>query len=121
MLSFKNGMFGRFLSILLNDGRGGENVKKKMSVFAFSCFLITVIVSGCGSVVDKPCDWCGKSPSVAYNTSDGSKSYVCKDCSKNCAICGKKATKHSENMLGMVIFMCDDCYKDAGGQVTYNK
>lgn len=30
--------------------------------------------------VDKPCDWCDKRPSVAYDMSDGSKSYVCMDC-----------------------------------------
>lgn len=97
----------------MNNGRGEEKSEKYMSVFAFSCFMITVIASGCGSVADEPCDWFGKSPSVAYKISDVSKSYVCKDCSKNCAICGKKATKHSENMLGMVIFRCDECYQDA--------
>lgn len=35
------------------------------------------------SVSDKPCDWCGHSPTVAYKESDGSYSYVCKDCRKN--------------------------------------
>lgn len=49
---------------------------------------------------------------MEYKTSDGSKAYVCKDCSKECAWCGKKATKHYENMLGMVVFVCDDCYKE---------
>lgn len=49
---------------------------------------------------------------MEYKTSDGSKAYVCKDCSKECALCGKKATKHYENMLGMVVFVCDDCYKE---------
>lgn len=35
------------------------------------------------SVSDKPCDWCGHSPTVAYKESDGSYSYVCKECRKN--------------------------------------
>ncbi len=42
------------------------------------------------SVSDKPCDWCGHSPTVAYKESDGSYSYVCKECRKKCAWCGKK-------------------------------
>lgn len=51
------------------------------------------------SVSDKPCDWCGHSPTVAYKESDGSYSYVCKECRKKCAWCGKKATRHYENMM----------------------
>lgn len=62
--------------------------------------------------VDKPCDWCGKSPSVAYETSDETESYVCDDCSKVCTWCGEKAVRHYENGIGMIVFVCDDCYKD---------
>lgn len=69
------------------------------------------MLSRCAAVVDEPCDWCGSSPSVAYKMSDGSYSYVCKECSKQCFMCGKKATKHYENLAGMMSFACDDCYE----------
>ena len=47
--------------------------------------------------------------------SDGSYSYVCKDCSKECAWCGERATKHYENLLGMMVFVRDDCYEEIAG------
>lgn len=77
-------------------------------VVAAAIFIITRFTA----TVDKPCDWCGSKPSVAYKMSDGSYSYVCKDCSKECALCGDKATKHYENALGMMVFVCNDCYKE---------
>lgn len=92
-------------------------MKKRISAILWGCMMMAAIAAGCGgTAVDKPCDWCGKSPSIAYQVSDGSDSYVCKECSKKCALCGKKATKQSENMLGMAIFLCDDCYQEAGGK-----
>lgn len=76
-------------------------------VIAVAIFIITRFTS----VVDEPCDWCDNSPSVAYKMSDGSYSYVCKDCSKKCVWCGEKATKHYENLANMMVFVCDDCYE----------
>ena len=78
-----------------------------IAVFVFVIFIITRFTT----TVDEPCDWCHNSPSVAYKMSDGSYSYVCKDCSKKCALCGDKATHHYENLLGMMVFVCDDCYE----------
>lgn len=43
------------------------------------------------SVSDKPCDWCGHSPTVAYKESDGSYSYVCKECRKKMCMVWKKS------------------------------
>lgn len=92
-------------------------MKKKIYAIAGSCMLIAAIAAGCdGKTVDKPCDWCGKSPSVAYQVKDGSNSYVCKKCSEICALCGKKATKQGENLLGMAIFLCSDCYEKEVGK-----
>lgn len=79
-----------------------------VAVVAIALFIITRFTA----TVDEPCDWCGNSPSVAYKLSDGSYSYVCKECSKYCALCGDKATKHYENMLGVMVFVCDDCYDE---------
>ena len=63
--------------------------------------------------VDMPCDWCRKRPSVAFETSDGSEAYVCRDCMKTCMICEKKrAVKHYENLAGMIVFVCEDCYRE---------
>ena len=65
-----------------------------------------------GRTVDKPCDWCGSSPSVAYtvtNDSDGI-CYVCRECSRTCMMCGsRRASKHFETLYGMIMFVCDDC------------
>lgn len=82
-----------------------------IAVIAIAIFMITRFTS----TVDESCDWCGDRPSVAYKVSDGSYSYVCKDCSKECAWCGDKATKHYENMVGMMVFVCNDCYKEVTG------
>lgn len=79
-----------------------------VAVIAVAAFIITRFVS----TVDEPCDWCGHSPSVAYKVSDGSYSYVCRDCSKECALCGDRATKHYENLIGTMVFVCKDCYKE---------
>lgn len=77
--------------------------------------LIFIITRFTGATVDEPCDWCGNRPSVAYEMSDGSYSYVCDDCSKECAWCGNKATKRYENLAGMMVFVCDDCYEEVAG------
>lgn len=77
--------------------------------------VVLFIVTRFTSTVNEPCDWCGNRPSVAYKMSDGSYSYVCKDCSRECAWCGERATKHYENLLGMMVFVCDDCYNDVSG------
>lgn len=63
-------------------------------------------------LVNQSCDYCHRSPSMEFETSDGSKAYVCKECSKECMICHKKATKHYENLIGTIVFVCDDCYKE---------
>lgn len=44
-------------------------------------------------------------------SSDGSYSYVCKECRKKCAWCGKKATRHYENMMHKEVFVCEETYK----------
>ena len=80
-------------------------------VVAVALFIITRFTA----TVDEPCDWCGSRPSVAYKMSDGSYSYVCKDCSKECAWCGERATIHYENLLGMMVFVRDDCYEEIAG------
>lgn len=80
--------------------------------------IVTVaifVVTRFTSMVDEPCDWCRSRPSVAYKMSDGSYSYVCRDCSKECAWCGDKATKHYENLAGMMVFVCNDCYEEIAG------
>lgn len=81
-------------------------------VIATTIFIITRFAA---TTVDEPCDWCGNRPSVAYEMSDGSYSYVCKECGKECAWCGDKATKHYENLAGMMVFVCDDCYEEIAG------
>lgn len=103
----------------VTSGKNAGVPKKKASgkapkaLIAIAAVIVVVIVAiAIPRPVNKPCDWCNSRPSMEYKTSDGSKAYVCKDCSKECALCGKKATKHYENMLGMVVFVCDDCYKE---------
>lgn len=87
------------------------NIRMKMVVMIV--VIMSVCLSGCSATVDKPCDWCSKSPSVEYENSDGDKSYVCKECSSVCMICGeKKAERKAENLLGMVMFVCEDCYEE---------
>lgn len=90
----------------------------KKKIITGSILLVAVIVIVWRlflllSMSAEPCDWCGDSPSVAYKTSDGSKAYVCRKCSKECAWCDNRATNHYENLLGMIVFVCDDCYEDA--------
>lgn len=84
---------------------------KKVALIAVVAAVAIFIITRFTSTVDEPCDWCRSRPSVAYKMSDGSYSYVCKDCSKKCAWCGEKATKHYENLAGMMVFVCDDCYE----------
>lgn len=89
--------------------------KKKIAVGVIGVIVVAIAVLAITqftATVDEPCDWCGDSPSIAYELSDGSYSYVCKECSQNCALCGEKATKHYENMLGMIVFVCGDCYEE---------
>lgn len=102
-----------------NSGVSVEKVTKapsgKIKKIIISAVLIIAIVVGASSLFslkNEPCDWCGHSPSVAYKTSDGGKSYVCRDCSKECAWCDNRATKHYENYFEMIVFVCRDCYED---------
>lgn len=85
---------------------------KKVVLGVAAAIVILYVITRYTSTVDKPCDWCGNRPSVAYKMNDDSYSYVCKDCSKECAWCGKRATKHYENLADMMVFVCDDCYKE---------
>ena len=103
--------------------QGSENRSSKkraglligIAAAAAAVFIGTFVIRTASGTVDEPCDWCGKTPSVAYaveNDSDG-VSYVCRECSSTCMLCGsKKATKHQENLLGMMLFVCDDCHQD---------
>lgn len=85
----------------------------RMKIMIMMVAIMSICLAGCSTTVDKPCDWCEKSPSVEYTNSDGEPSYVCKKCSSVCMICGdKKPTKKGQNLLGMVMFVCDDCYED---------
>lgn len=85
---------------------------KKLFVGIAIAIIVVIAIFIVPHTVNEPCDWCNHRPSMEFKTSDGSKAYVCKDCSKDCAWCNKKATKHYENMLGMIVFVCNDCYKD---------
>lgn len=86
------------------------NTRMKRVVMVFA--IMSMYLVGCSPTVNKPCDWCGSKPSVAYKNSDDTASYVCKECSSVCMICGeKKAEKKCENLLGMVMFVCDECYE----------
>ncbi len=93
--------------------RNSSNSKK---VIAIGCIAVIAVAAAFfffrNPIADEPCDWCGDRPSIAYETSDGSTSYVCKDCSSECALCGDKASRHYENLLGMIVFVCDDCYEE---------
>ena len=92
-----------------------SGVWKKVILGAALIAIVVFVITRFTSTVDEPCDWCGNKPSVAYKTSDGSYSYVCRDCSSECAWCGDKATKHYENLAGMMVFVCDDCYEEIAG------
>lgn len=77
--------------------------------------LAFVLVFGLWNLryANEPCDWCGRTPSVVFKTSDGSKAYVCKECMRYCMLCERKrATKHYENMAGTMVFVCDECYRE---------
>lgn len=89
--------------------------RKKSALCIAAVLAVIFIITRFTSTVDEPCDWCGDSPSVAYKVSDGSYSYVCKECSKECAWCGDKATKHYENLMGRMVFVCNDCYQEIAG------
>lgn len=73
--------------------------------------VIAVFLIFGNKTVNEPCDWCGNSPSVVYQTSSGREAYICKDCSKTCMLCGKKASHQYEKLLGTITFVCDNCYK----------
>ncbi len=75
-------------------------------------FLLVLSIMLSTHLVNKPCDYCGRTPSIAYKTSDDSMAYVCRDCSKECMLCHKKATKHYENLIGTMVFVCNDCYEE---------
>lgn len=83
----------------------------KRIVNLISVLLIAGVLAACSATVDKPCMYCNNRPSKEYVMSDGSKVYVCKECSSECMFCNKKATKHYESLLG-VVFACPECYKD---------
>lgn len=110
---------GAPISVTQNESVASSGTVKKRKGYAklFAGIAVAVVVLVAILVmphtVDERCDWCGRRPSMAFKTSDGSTAYVCKDCSKECAVCGRRATKHYENLLGMIVFVCDDCYKEA--------
>lgn len=83
----------------------------KRIVNLISVLLIAGVLSACSATVDEPCMYCNNRPSKEYAMSDGSKVYVCEECSSECMFCNKKATKHYESLLG-VVFVCSECYKD---------
>ena len=85
--------------------------RKKMALVTAAVVIAIFIITRFTATVDEPCDWCGNRPSVAYKMSDGSHSYVCRDCSKKCIWCGDKADRHYENAAGMMVFICNDCYE----------
>lgn len=90
--------------------------RRKKAIIGISIVMVVFfVVTRFTAMVDEPCDWCRSRPSAAYKMSDGSYSYVCRDCSKECAWCGDKATKHYENLAGMMVFACDDCYEEISG------
>ena len=95
-----------------NVGVPKKMASPKISKALIVAVIVVVVAIAVPRPVNEPCDWCNSRPSMEYKTSDGSKAYVCKDCSKECALCNKKASKHYENMLGMVVFVCNDCYKE---------
>jgi len=79
----------------------------------FGIFLVALIcmLSGCESMTEEPCMYCGQSPSQEYEKSDGTLVYVCEVCSSECMLCHDKATKHYESLLG-IMFVCNDCYNE---------
>ncbi len=89
-------------------------MKKALSLIIVGTLIVTGVIAlaGCSKTVDEPCDWCGGSPSIEYDTSVG-VAYVCEECSSNCFFCDKKATTHYENMMGGVNFVCQDCFEGA--------
>ena len=88
-----------------------SRVMKKVVTGIVAMIIVFFIIGQFIFTVDKPCDWCGSSPSVAYELNDGSYSYVCKECSEFCFWCENKATIHYENLAGIMAFVCDDCYE----------
>lgn len=117
-----NGKFCSKCGAPINDVSSVSNTRgignKKSSKFPqmiigiIAVLAVVFVVALVPHMVDKPCDWCDRRPSMAFETSDGSMAYVCKACSKECAWCGKKAKKHYENLLGMIVFVCNDCYEE---------
>ena len=89
-------------------------LKKLVPIIVAVVVLLTGIFAF-SSFSTNSCDWCNDTPTKAFKTHDGGKSYVCSDCRKNCAWCGNRAKKHYENALGMVVFVCNDCYEDIAG------
>lgn len=87
------------------------SLKKKLIIAGVIVCAAFAIIKLTSKTVNEPCDWCGNSPSVAYELHDGSYAYVCKECSKKCAWCGEKPNRHYENALGTMVFVCDDCYE----------
>ena len=96
-----------------------QGIEKKYIAIAAAVVAVCIIIL-CyiliPHTVNEPCDHCNRRPSVAFDTSDGSKAYVCLECMKTCMHCGRRRpTHHYENMLGTIIFVCDDCYKEVIG------
>ena len=93
----------------------GKRRKAICAAIVFAAALIAMVLYLVLNrwAVDMPCDWCRKRPSVAFETSQGSKAYVCRNCMKICMICEKnRAVKHYENYAGMIVFACEDCYRE---------
>jgi len=89
-----------------------RKLSKKYIIIGIFIIGVTVFAFNYKKTVNKACVWCGDKPSVEYKTSNGGKSYVCKDCSKRCMLCSKRPAKHHyTNMLEAEVFVCNKCYK----------
>lgn len=89
----------------------------KKLIVTICAIVLAFILVGCSNTVNVPCDYCDRTPSIAYKTKSGyGDAHVCTKCSSTCMICDeKKATKHYENAFGMIVFVCNDCYKEVSG------
>lgn len=89
-------------------------MKKYVSLITLA-LMMAGLFAGCATESSVPCIYCNESPSRAYKTSYGTKSYVCDECSSECFFCGEPSPKKYTSVDGEISFACKECLDSLKG------
>lgn len=87
-------------------------MKKIKGITIVLAMLFVCCGCGGGYSYEEPCEYCHKTPTKKYTTSNGTDCYMCETHTKTCAVCNKtfdKELNHSTNLLDIEVFVCDEC------------